>query len=172
MAGRGNYPETCGWEAGCGARVSWRHAYCYRHWKAIPAAERTARVAAVFAARSVGPPASAPEPVLTAGELPVLTGLAVPKQRTEGGLGWLPRESWDWAAECLRATGESSDWVSAVDVISVFDWWLATRLGIEEWKRLPRPTRTEIRWWTVQAAVDAGGTWDAHEKLVRGVVLE
>lgn len=39
---------------GCGARVSWRKAYCLKHWRRIPVAERDAALAAARLARKGG----------------------------------------------------------------------------------------------------------------------
>jgi hypothetical protein len=44
------YGEICAWP-GCMKAISWKQAWCYRHWKLVPESERRERTAAVFAAR-------------------------------------------------------------------------------------------------------------------------
>jgi hypothetical protein len=51
LRARGNYRATCA-ARGCNRAISWKQAWCYRHWKLVPEDERDARTKAVFAARS------------------------------------------------------------------------------------------------------------------------
>jgi hypothetical protein len=47
----GSLRATCA-ARGCYRAISWKQAWCHRHWKQVPEEERAARTAAVFAARS------------------------------------------------------------------------------------------------------------------------
>jgi hypothetical protein len=53
MSGPRTYGEVCAWP-GCHKAISWKQAWCYKHWKLIPEEERYDRQAAVFAARTAG----------------------------------------------------------------------------------------------------------------------
>jgi hypothetical protein len=44
------YTETCAWP-GCLVAISWRHAFCYRHWKKIPTQDRDQRTREAWATR-------------------------------------------------------------------------------------------------------------------------
>ena len=46
------HTEVCAWP-GCVAAVSWRNAFCYQHWKFVPADERRESVADGWHERAV-----------------------------------------------------------------------------------------------------------------------